>query len=81
MLHPSYYELIDNVNKDRGEEYPEIESRYTIVIAAAKRARQIIGGASSEVADYESKKSLSVAVEELNTRKVRIIGTENGEQL
>lgn len=81
MLHPSYYELIDNINKDRGEEYPEIESRYTVVIAAAKRARQIIGGASSEVADYESKKPLSVAVEELNTRKVRITGTENGEQL
>lgn len=81
MLHPSYYELIDNINKDRGDEYPEIESRYTIVIASAKRARQLISGEESNVKGYSLRKPLSVAVEELNTRQVRILGNEENEQL
>ncbi|MGN0297722.1 MAG: DNA-directed RNA polymerase subunit omega [Lachnospiraceae bacterium] len=82
MLHPSYYELIEDINKDNENgEYPVIESRYTLVIAAAKRARQLIGGADSEVKNFKNKKPLSVAVEELDNRQVRITGTENGEQL
>lgn len=45
MLHPSYTDLINVVNKEveEGEE-PVVNSRYSIVIATAKRARQIIGG-------------------------------------
>ncbi len=40
MLHPSYNELIEAVNKNTEEsgEEPIINSRYSIVIAAAKRA-------------------------------------------
>ena len=46
MIHPSYVELMQVANSDLtviGEE-PVINSRYSIVIATAKRARQIIGG-------------------------------------
>ena len=45
MLHPSYTDLMNIVNGDveEGEE-PVISSRYSIVMATAKRARQIIGG-------------------------------------
>ena len=45
MIHPSYVELMKVVNNDVeiGEE-PVVNSRYSIVIATAKRARQIIGG-------------------------------------
>ena len=43
MLKPSYAELMEVLNKDT-EEVSEITSRYTIVIAAAKRARQLIAG-------------------------------------
>ena len=45
MIHPSYVELMKVVNHDVeiGEE-PVVNSRYSIVIATAKRARQIIGG-------------------------------------
>ena len=45
MIHPSYVELMKVVNDGEkiGEE-PVVNSRYSIVIAAAKRARQIIAG-------------------------------------
>ena len=45
MIHPSYVEVMKVVNNDVeiGEE-PVVNSRYSIVIATAKRARQIIGG-------------------------------------
>lgn len=81
MLHPSYYELLDHINEDREEEYPSVESRYTLVIASAKRARQLIGGAESDVKGYSVRKPLSVAVEELDTKQVRITGNEGNEQL
>ena len=40
MLHPSYTDLINVVNKEveEGDE-PVVNSRYSIVIATAKRAR------------------------------------------
>ena len=43
MLHPSYTELMEKINKEgeTGEE-PVINSRYSIVIATSKRAREII---------------------------------------
>ena len=46
MIHPSYVELMQVVNSDQTEigEEPVVNSRYSIVIATAKRARQIIGG-------------------------------------
>ena len=63
MLHPSYSELINVANSDVDPgEAPVVQSRYSIVIASAKRARQIIDG----------KKPLSIAVEELFEQKVRI---------
>ena len=50
MLHPSYTELMDAVNSEVKEgEQPIVSSRYSIVIAAAKRARQIIAGAEGDV--------------------------------
>lgn len=46
MIHPSYVELMKvvNDNVEIGEE-PVVNSRYSIVCATAKRARQIIDGA------------------------------------
>ena len=43
MLHPSYSDLMKVVNSgvEEGEE-PVVNSRYSIVLATAKRARQII---------------------------------------
>ena len=76
MLHPSYPDLMDAVNSEVKEgEQPIVSSRYSIVIAAAKRARQIIAGAESAVPDYKNKKPLSVAVEELMDGDVKILSS------
>ena len=77
MIHPSYVELMKVVNNDVeiGEE-PVVNSRYSIVIATAKRARQIIGGDEPFIDDADDKKPLSIAVEELYTGKVKIMGED-----
>nr|MBP7386985.1 DNA-directed RNA polymerase subunit omega [Lachnospiraceae bacterium] len=46
------------------------------VIATAKRARQIIGGDEPLVENAKGKKPLSIAVEELYTGKVKIMGED-----
>ena len=79
MLHPSYSDLMAAVNNniEEGEE-PVIQSRYSIVIATAKRARQIIAG-DKPMVEVASHKPLSAAVEELYEGKVKIIGTGSEE--
>ncbi len=74
MLHPSYTDLIEAVNSgvEPGEQ-PVVQSRYSIVIAAAKRARQIVDGSEPLVAGAAGKKALSTAVQELYEQKVSIM--------
>ena len=77
MLHPSYSDLINVVNSEvEPGEQPIIQSRYSIVIAAAKRARQLIAGEESLV-DSPSHKPLSTAVEELHQVKVKVVGEDD----
>lgn len=77
MLHPSYSDLIEVVNSGVEEgEAPVVQSRYSIVIATAKRARQLISGAEPLVEDAEGKKPLSIAVEELYSGKIKILGED-----
>ena len=80
MLHPSYADLINVVNSgvEEGED-PVVSSRYSIVMATSKRARQIIAG-DEELVDGKGKKPLSIAVEELNQGKVRITSDEENEE-
>lgn len=79
MLHPSYSDLMKVVNSEVEEgEHPVVNSRYSIVIATSKRARQIIGG-EEPLVDEKGKKPLSIAVEELNKGKVKIIGDDENE--
>ncbi len=77
MIHPSYVELMKVVNNnvEIGEE-PVVNSRYSIVIAAAKRARQIIDDAEPLIARPKCNKPLSIAVEELYTGAVRIVSDD-----
>ena len=76
MIHPSYSDLMKVVNSEvEPGEQPVVQSRYSIVLATAKRARQIIAG-ESPLVDGEGKKPLSVAVEELHQSKVKIVGDE-----
>ena len=54
----------------------KVDNRYTLVIEAAKRARQLSDGAEPLVA-AKLDKALSVAVDELNQGKIKILTEEN----
>ena len=82
MLRPSYSELMSLLNEANEEiaGNDEITSRYTIVMAVAKRARQLIGGEEA-LAKSETDKAVSVAVAEMASGKLKvsaaIVGEEN----
>lgn len=77
MLHPSYTDLINVVNSDiEPGEQPVVQSRYSIVVAASKRARQLIDGEEPLVAGSNGKKPLSIAIDELYHQKVKILPEE-----
>ena len=82
MIHPSYVDLMKVVNKgvEEGEE-PVISSRYSVVMATAKRARQIIAGDEPMVKVKDKQKPLSVAVEEMNQDTLRILTDEEKDNL
>ncbi len=74
MIHPSYVDLMKVVNKGVEEgETPVINSRYSIVMATAKRARQIVNGDEPMVDTDPAEKPLSIAVRELNEGKISIL--------
>ena len=76
MLHPSYSDLMKVVNSEvEPGEAPVVNSRYSIVMATSRRARQLIAGAEPLVYGKENK-PLSVAVEELNQGKIKILGDD-----
>jgi len=76
MLHPSYSDLMKVVNSDvEPGETPVVNSRYSIVMATSKRARQIIDG-EEPLVEGSVMKPLSLAVEELNQGKIKILGDD-----
>ena len=80
MLHPSYLELMNavNANADTSDGKPVVTSRYSIVVAAAQRARQLIEEEVQEADNYVISKPLSTAIGELMSGKVTIIpGDDN----
>lgn len=80
MLHPSYTDLMKVVNKDVEEgETKIVNSRYSIVLATSKRARQLIDGELPLVAVKGGEKPLSIAIQELNEGKLKIIAENAGE--
>ena len=75
MLHPSYSDLMNVVNSGGEEgETPVVNSRYSIVMATAKRARQIIARQSKGDLDVPViSKPLSRAVEELADGELKVL--------
>ena len=72
MLHPSYNDLMNVVNSDvEPGEHPVVNSRYSIVLATAKRARQLIAG-SQLLVGGNYPQPLSVAIKELSTSAIKI---------
>jgi DNA-directed RNA polymerase, omega subunit len=60
------------MNKNREEGELEVQSRYSVVIASAKRARQIIDGDAPLVKAEEDRKPLSIAIEEISKNLVNV---------
>lgn len=71
MLHPSYTDLMRTINSEAEGDTPTVNSRYSIVLATARRARQLIAGEEAYV-DSKGKKPLSIAVEEVSKGFVTI---------
>ncbi len=83
MLHPSYTDLMKVVNQDveEGNSGKAVNSRYSIVLATSKRARQIIDGAEPMVSTKPGEKPLSVAIKELNEAQLKIEVDDNDEDI
>jgi DNA-directed RNA polymerase subunit omega len=64
LIYPSLDELIKHV-----------DSRYTLVTAAAKRARRIL---EEKMDEERSVKAVSIALEEIRAGKVKIERTKTG---
>ncbi len=65
MLHPSYSDLMTVINARNDD--VNLKSRYSVIIAAAKRARQLV-----EEKNILDKKAISVSVDELYQGKIDI---------
>lgn len=71
MLHPSYTDLMSTIN-DRKNADEQLKSRFSIIIATSKRAREIVDGEESLI-DNKKPRSLSNAVWELYEGKIDIV--------
>jgi DNA-directed RNA polymerase subunit omega len=79
MLHPSYSDLMKVVNSEvEPGEAKVVNSRYSIVMATSKRARQLIEG-EEPLVYAAGKKPLSIAIEELNQSQIKILGDDEEE--
>lgn len=75
MLTPSYSELMD-VLKQGDRLDSRVTSRYTVVLAAAKRARQLTDGANP-LTYAPTDRAVSIAVKEMHEGKLRVRVHEN----
>ena len=75
MLRPSYSELMETINTNELMS-SKITSRYTIVLAAAKRARQIIDGANP-LTYAPTDRAVSIAVKEMIEGKLLLTVQED----
>ena len=82
MIHPSYSELIEaiNTNNEDDDESMVLNSRYSLILATSKRARQLIGGAKPLADNVKGKKPLSIAIDELYNGKVKILPGKHEEE-
>ena len=81
MLHPSYTEIMEKVNSDVEEGTDKVvNSRYSIVIAAAKRARQLIEEEKLDPDGHYTEKPLSTAVSEIYNGTVKILPEEAADE-
>ena len=70
MFEPSGQELIDIANESILNENEKIKSKYSIIIAAAKRARQLVEEKDERVENGAN--PLTIAIEEIKENLVKI---------
>ena len=81
MLHPSYSDLMAVVNSEVEDgEAPVVNSRYSIVLATAKRARQLISG-SEPLTITRDKKPLAIAIDELYKGELKITSKDEDDDV
>ncbi|WP_231038328.1 DNA-directed RNA polymerase subunit omega [Pectinatus frisingensis] len=68
---------MDIVNPSLDELMPKVDSKYTLVVLASKRARQILDG-SKVRATKVSTKNVTNALEEVAENKITFQRTKNG---
>lgn len=73
MLEPSYTQIMSKLNED--PEAQKVTSRYSIIIATARRARELVD--TQDEASLKGKKPITIAVEELYTGKMKIREQKN----
>ncbi|UDM32645.1 DNA-directed RNA polymerase subunit omega [Lentilactobacillus laojiaonis] len=61
LLYPSVDKLLD-----------KIDSRYSLIMLASKRAHELDGGATPLLNEYKSKKSVGKALEEIEAGVLKI---------
>lgn len=66
MIYPSIDSLVQKV-----------DSKYTLVIAAAKRARQLVEGSSKKI-EAKTSKPVSIALYEIENEKIFYKRTKSG---
>lgn len=77
MIHPSYSELFEVINSEtETNDKPILTSRYSLCVATAKRARQIIDKSEPLVQSAKCNKPLSIAVEEIYKGEVKLLSGE-----
>lgn len=74
LFEPTYGQIIEKINEENGE--TTVTSRYSVVIAASKRARQLVDGAKPLIDASEDEKPLSIAVDEIYDGDVMIYKKE-----
>ena len=72
MIHPSYTELLDVISRQEDMDISML-SRYTIIIAASKRARELTDGSKPFIEGMKIDKPVSIAVNELYQGEFKII--------
>ena len=76
MFEPSAQKLIDVANESILNENEKIKSKYTMIIATAKRARQLVDEKDERVEN--GKNALTIAVEEIESKMVKVIPDNKG---
>lgn len=77
MLRPSYTDLLEVINEKTDD--ITLGSRYTIVIATAKRARQLVNHEEPLIDTIKVNKPVSIAINELYEGKIKVRQARQGE--